>query len=85
MKLFLQFSQSPTTSFLVRVLPQYLFDTLSLCSSPTPQSVSDKAAHSYKTEGKITELHILILIRLDSIQDKQWTQKGSKRRYICHK
>jgi len=75
MKFFLQFSQYPITSSLVRVFPQYLFDTLSLCSSPTTHNVSDKVAHSYKTTGKITELHILTFIRLDSIQDKKWTER----------
>lgn len=75
MKLFLQFSQSPITSSLVRVFPQYLFDTLSLCSSPTSHSVSDKIIHSYKTTGEIIELHIFILMRLDCIQDKQETER----------
>jgi hypothetical protein len=75
MKLILQFSQSPITSSLVRVFPQYLFDILNLYFSPITHSVSDKVAHSYKITGKITELHILNLIRLDSIQDKQWTER----------
>lgn len=75
MKLFLQFSQSPITSSLVRAFPQYFFDTLSLCSSTISHSVSDKVAHSYKTTSEITELHILILMRSDCIQDKQWTER----------
>jgi hypothetical protein len=75
MKLFLEFSQSPITSSLVRVFPQYFFDTLSLCSSPTSHSMNDKVAHSYKTTGEITELHIFILTRLDCIRDKQETER----------